>query len=709
MKTTTLRKIPSNSETSVSARSKHEGGRSRHVASAACLALALITVGPSVFLNAQTQAPPQSQPQTAQPEESPKATSPDFPNPNAPESAKPAAAEMPVVKTSITVTDSIATSSPANISVVSNENLEAIPGVSLDDQLRIIPGFSLLRRTSGVVASATTQGVSLRGLGLAGPSRTLVLWDGIPLNDPFGGWVNWVRISPDDVAEVNVVRGATTSVFGDLAMAGAVSIFSRPAEKNLVDLSQEGGSQGTLQTHGTYSWLGTNLGFSIDTRLFATDGYYVVPGVLRGPIDTHAYNRFVAGAPRLDWFQGENRFSLKFDDFAEHRSLGTTVTGESTTFGELSGHYSREMKNDIFSIAGYFEDEDFSSRYSSILPGRSVETLVDLQYVPVKGAGGAAYWQHYQSRWHITGGGDVEYVTGFSHDYNTFAHMTAVTGGDIVQHGLFGQADYTAGPFQFFGGIRYQFTDAHNNIAAPNGGITYTRGILRIRGSLNRSFRVPTLTELYRPYRMGNILTLPNSALVPETMNGGEVGFDLRGKSRSLSVTGFRNSLTDFIEQINISENPTLITRQRANAGNGINEGVEIDVEQRWGRFLGSLGYLYADTHLTSGALAGLWAPGVPRHQGTAQLTYLYHGTLISAALRSYSYQFDDQNNQFLDPGYAVLQFAASQHLWRQLSATFGMENALDRYYVVAHNPVVNQGEPRVFRVGMRWNGKAGH
>ena len=108
------------------------------------------------------------------------------------------------------VTDSIAESSPANITVLSNQTLETDAGVSLDDELRVIPGFTFLRRTSGVVASATIQGVALRGLGLAGPSRALVLWDGLPLNDPFGGWINWTRIAPENVAEVDVTRGAIT-------------------------------------------------------------------------------------------------------------------------------------------------------------------------------------------------------------------------------------------------------------------------------------------------------------------------------------------------------------------------------------------------------------------------------------------------------------------------------------------------------------------
>src|SRR6478609_6494434 len=103
------------------------------------------------------------------------------------------------VKTQITVTSNVATESPASLTVFGSQRLLQIPGVNLDDRLRMIPGFTLLRRTSSIAANPTTQGVSLRGIGSSGASRSLVLWDGIPVNDPFGGWVYWTRLSPEEI------------------------------------------------------------------------------------------------------------------------------------------------------------------------------------------------------------------------------------------------------------------------------------------------------------------------------------------------------------------------------------------------------------------------------------------------------------------------------------------------------------------------------
>src|SRR5690348_10897888 len=136
--------------------------------------------------------------------------------------------KLPPVKTSISVTEKISTEAPASITLVDTEDIEATPGVNLDDRLRSVPGFTLFRRASSLVSNPTTQGISLRGIGSSGASRTLVLWDGIPMNDPFGGWLYWDRFAPSQLDAVEISRGASTSIFGDLAMGGAIALFSQP-------------------------------------------------------------------------------------------------------------------------------------------------------------------------------------------------------------------------------------------------------------------------------------------------------------------------------------------------------------------------------------------------------------------------------------------------------------------------------------------------
>src|SRR5713226_3472672 len=123
---------------------------------------------------------------------------------------------------------------PASVTVLSREDIRQGAGQSLDDLLRQIPAFSLFRRSSSLVSHPTTQGVSLRGIGPSGVSRTLVLLDGVPFNDPFGGWVYWTRVPMEAADRVEVVEGAASSLYGNYAMGGVINIFTpRPQTRNL--------------------------------------------------------------------------------------------------------------------------------------------------------------------------------------------------------------------------------------------------------------------------------------------------------------------------------------------------------------------------------------------------------------------------------------------------------------------------------------------
>src|SRR5262249_41945965 len=117
------------------------------------------------------------------------------------------------LKTSITVNKKIDAEVPGVVSKLDGDAIESRPGLNLDDRLRDVPGFSLFRRSSSLTAHPTTQGISLRGIGSSGASRTLVLLDGTPLNDPFGGWVYWTRFNPDALDSIEISRGASSSVY----------------------------------------------------------------------------------------------------------------------------------------------------------------------------------------------------------------------------------------------------------------------------------------------------------------------------------------------------------------------------------------------------------------------------------------------------------------------------------------------------------------
>ena len=126
----------------------------------------------------------------------------------------------------------IETSAPLDVYTIDREDLDRAPELRLDDILRAeVPGFSLFRRNSSRTANPTTQGVTLRNFGPNGAGRTLVLWDGVPLNDPFAGYVLWNQVPPDALDSIVVVSGGGAGLFGNEALAGTIFLISAPVTR----------------------------------------------------------------------------------------------------------------------------------------------------------------------------------------------------------------------------------------------------------------------------------------------------------------------------------------------------------------------------------------------------------------------------------------------------------------------------------------------
>jgi outer membrane receptor protein involved in Fe transport len=310
-------------------------------------------------------------------------------------------------------------------------------------------------------------------------------------------------------------------------------------------------------------------------------------------------------------------------------------------------------------------------------------------------------FQHHSLRWNVLAGADVDRLSGTSTDH-LIPPGARIGGGVQLQHGVYSQADATLGPARFFGGLRHSFAGQDSKFLSPSGGFSLGHKRLRARGSAYRSFRAPTLNELYREFRAGNTTTRANPLLQPETLWGAEAGFDYVGERSTLRVTAYRNSLDGLITNVTLSSSPTAIVRQRANAAKAISHGVEADLRGNYKNWLGELQYLYVESRYVT----GFRVAQIPKHQGIAQLTYSREGTLATVALRSYAYQFDDDLNAFRLPGYASAQFVLRQRIVRGLAGEVTLENAFDRVFYTAYTPTPNVGAPRLVRVGLKWDGK---
>ena len=283
---------------------------------------------------------------------------------------------------------------PAQVSVLTGDDIKRSAALTVDDFLKQVPSFSLFRRTSSLVSHPTTAGVSLRRIGASGASRTLVSLDGVPLNDPFGNWVYWSKIPQSQIETIEVAPGSISSLYGSSAMAGVIHIQTRRPEPRTMVITGKAGMRGT----GHLDFLGSHevgpFGLGVGGSLFRTGGYKLIREAARGPVDRNATSRHKTLNWRLDysptskitWFHN-GRF------FDEDRDNGTPLRVNSTRETYLGGGLragtsdGSELQTNVFS---HFQT--FKSSFSRSARDRASETLALLQDVPSKDIGVNTLW-----------------------------------------------------------------------------------------------------------------------------------------------------------------------------------------------------------------------------------------------------------------------------------------------------------------------------
>jgi outer membrane receptor protein involved in Fe transport len=248
------------------------------------------------------------------------------------------------------------------------------------------------------------------------------------------------------------------------------------------------------------------------------------------------------------------------------------------------------------------------------------------------------------------------------------------------------------------------------SFASPRVSAAYRLGDVRLQGAIYRAHRTPTLNELYRGFRVGSILTNPNSQLEPETLTGLEGGVLYSHGRVSLRVTAFANTLDGAIANFTVGQQGATTIRQRRNSDEIRATGAEIETDFRPYPTLSVNGQLTLISSRFQGSeatptLEGNRVPQVPRVQFGAGVTWAAPQLFtIAAQLRGSGSQYDDDQNspEFeLDP-YATLDAMVSRPITRSLQGFFSVENLFDKDYDVGRTPLRTIGWPRTFRVGVR-------
>jgi iron complex outermembrane recepter protein len=645
----------------------------------------------------------------------------------------------------VTRTEQRAGDAPADVTVLTRQDIDRSPSQTLDDLLRQVPGFSLFRRTSSLVGHPTTQGVSLRGIGPSGTSRALVLLDGVPINDPFGGWVYWDRIPLQGVEQVEVVRGGGSSAWGNYALGGVINIITRKPVERAALFDASYGNHNTLSLDGIVSEVRGPLRLGLEGNYFSTDGYPIVKKSDRGSIDINATSQHSTFNGRLDLVLSPDlSFYLRGNHYDEDRGNGTPVQHNDTEAGSFAtGGRLRTGDGSDWSFSLYGDFQKFTSTFSTQAANRNFETLALDQRVPSSSVGGALQWSRRFGSHLLLAGGDFRWIEGETHEkvYNAGAFLRRRdAGGQQALVGVFVQDVFTPTPeWEIVGGVRgdYWLTyDGFRRDTPPPAGIPPSQSFANndwlggsprlaalwhatpstdLRASVYQGFRVPTLNELYRVFRVRSDVTVANPNLVPERSIGGELGIEQRWGPFQGRFTGYWNDVKDLVTNVTLATPlpdcpPGTTCRQRQNLDLSRIRGLETELTLRpspeW-RLLAS--YIFTDAKVVNApqqpGLEGKRLAQVPQHGATLGVSYENPQWLTASAMaRFIGAQYEDDQNTLRLGSYWVFDLFLSRRLAKWAEIYVGIENLFNTTYSVGRTSdgVVSIGAPLLVHGGIR-------
>jgi outer membrane receptor protein involved in Fe transport len=621
---------------------------------------------------------------------------------------------------------------------IDRRRIEQSPSHEIDQLLKEVPGLQLFRRSDARSGHPTSQGVTLRALGGNASSRALLVLDGVPQADPFGGWVNWPAYHPATLDQVRVVRGGGSVANGPGALAGTIELTSRADAGVSGEIAA--GSRESLEGRVR---VGVPLGggtLSLGARGERSDGFIPITEETRGPADERGpYREWSARARWVARLAAQTELQASFSGFHDWRTRGTDFTENRTNGADASLRLVGRGKWQWSALA-YWQRRNLMSSFANVSPGRTVATRVSLQdSVPSHGLGGS-----FELRPSMPGGielrlgADARRTDGESRELFSYVAgqptRRRLAGGTTSTAGAFAEASAAVGAATLTAGARldhWQIDDGHlfekaiatgavlrdehdpsrsGWLPTARGGVTApVGGGLSLRSAAYLGWRMPTLNELFRPFRAGLDATAANAGLDPERLAGVEAGADFARGPLRLSLTGFVNRLNDAIANVTLGQGPGQFEQVGFVAAGGTfrkRENIDavkvrgLEASANWSRGAWSVRAGASWTHARIGPLR---PAQTPNFAGTLSASWEQGGKGAEVVLRRVGAQFeDDLNSRKLKAATAIDAFAAWP-LTRRLQLVGRAENLFDRTVEASINGdgSVERATPRTFWLGL--------
>jgi outer membrane receptor protein involved in Fe transport len=641
---------------------------------------------------------------------------------------------------------------------ITPERLASTASGRLEDALRDIAGLTSFRRTDSRSANPTSQGLTLRALGGNAASRALVLLDGVPIADPFAGYLPFAAIDPARLASARITRGGGGGGFGSGAVAGTLDLTSAgPDQLAPVTISAAYGSRDSLEGIAGIA-VPVGGGFvTASLRQDEGDGYILTPEDQRGTVDIPARYASTGGSLRAVVPAGEDtELQASFRAFTDSRTRGVSIITSSTEGADASLRMVHRGPWQIDALA-FVQTRNFTSSFAAINADRSVATpSLDQFKTPATGLGARLEVRpplpdssgidlQFGLDWRQNSGTTNERFRFIAGEFTSLREA----GGTTSLVGAYAEASMQASPIlTLTAGARLDRWNIAEGrviesvigagqvisslVTAPRSGTRATaRGglvlkpvaTLGLRAAVYSGFRLPTPNELYRSFRVGADATAANPDLEPETARGVEAGLDWQPiPTARVSLTAFWNSLDGAISNVTLARGPGVFPlvgfvsaagsyRQRTNLDSIRTQGLEMDASLQAGAFTGTVSAAYADARVRASgpaqSLDGLRPAQSPTTSVSATLAYAAGPVGLSATVRHLASAFEDDQNLRRLPSATTLDASARFNLTSNIAITARAENLTDTQIIsgIANNGTLDLAQPRTLWIGLSFSG----
>jgi outer membrane cobalamin receptor len=631
---------------------------------------------------------------------------------------------------------------PASVSVVDARAIEDSPAQSLDRVLSRAPSIDLPNIASNQ-AHPTAASVAMRGLG---GIRALVMLDGVPINDPFFGYVQWSRVPLENVDRIEVVRGGGAALWGNYAAGGVINILTRAPQKDDVDLDVQSGSYGTYRANAHGSWVANDTAsFSATLGTNHTDGFMQVAPEDRGPVNVATSFTSHNATLRGDFAISDTlKARATLDYFDNDQQLITQLSRNNQSQGMYSGSLTK-----MLAPGGTLELNLFgsTSRFTTYntgafdgIPASEAEYVQNLHHTPVDDLGSSLIWSKdfgvglLRS---IEVGGDFHRIDGEDladiFDETGALVRTDVGSGKQRFVGVFAQASLRPSePLEVLASVRYQSFENYAAYDGSPGGLGHAPDSsedsldprismryaltqrLALRAAVYTAFRAPNLDNLYRAFSVPQGIFYSNPALVPEKLKGGEVGFDAHAGALRLQATLYYNTIDDLITYRNLADSELppgfFFGSRNINAGKARAQGAELEAD--WaigGPWSAAFGLTYADSQITENPLdpasVGLQVGGVPRGRANVSVSYAHSQRWrVTPQLRWIEKSYADNDHTLPVDEQTLVDLTATLAVNGKIDTYLSIENLFDAHYIADNsgfNPPL-RGTPFSAYVGVR-------